>query len=90
MRQYATKMALATIILAAGLITGAAAQTIKIGVTQPLTGAFAASGNYVAQGAKIAADEIKQSRRRARQEDRAGRSRTTSPIRRRPRRPPRS
>ncbi|MFK5065614.1 ABC transporter substrate-binding protein, partial [Klebsiella pneumoniae] len=32
--------------------------TIKIGVTQPLTGAFAASGNYVAQGAKIAEDEI--------------------------------
>jgi branched-chain amino acid transport system substrate-binding protein len=31
---------------------------IKIGVTQPLTGAFAASGNYVAQGAKIAEDEI--------------------------------
>jgi branched-chain amino acid transport system substrate-binding protein len=38
---------------------GAAAQeTIKIGVTQPLTGAFAASGNYVAQGAKIAEEEI--------------------------------
>ena len=31
---------------------------IKIGVTQPLTGAFAASGNYVTQGAKIAEDEI--------------------------------
>jgi branched-chain amino acid transport system substrate-binding protein len=38
---------------------GAAAQdTIKIGVTQPLTGAFAASGNYVTQGAKIAEEEI--------------------------------
>ena len=38
---------------------GATAQdTIKIGVTQPLTGAFAASGNYVAQGAKIAEEEI--------------------------------
>ncbi|MGE8942315.1 ABC transporter substrate-binding protein [Leptospira interrogans] len=35
-----------------------AQDTIKIGVTQPLTGAFAASGNYVAQGAKIAEDEI--------------------------------
>ncbi len=35
-----------------------AQETIKIGVTQPLTGAFAASGNYVAQGAKIAEDEI--------------------------------
>lgn len=31
---------------------------VKIGVTQPLTGAFAASGNYVAQGAKIAEDHI--------------------------------
>jgi len=39
--------------------SGAAAQDpIKIGVTQPLTGAFAASGNYVAQGAKIAEDDI--------------------------------
>ncbi len=46
-------------ILAGSLATGAVAQeTIKIGVTQPLTGAFAASGNYVAQGAKIAEDEI--------------------------------
>src|SRR3981189_641225 len=31
---------------------------MKIGVTQPLTGAFAASGNYVTQGAKIAEDQI--------------------------------
>ena len=31
-----------------------AAETIKVGVTQPLTGAVAASGNYVAQGARIA------------------------------------
>jgi branched-chain amino acid transport system substrate-binding protein len=59
MRQYACKTALAAIVLAAGLATGAAAQeTIKVGVIQPLTGAFAASGNYVANGAKIAADEI--------------------------------
>jgi branched-chain amino acid transport system substrate-binding protein len=36
----------------------ASQETIKIGVTQPLTGAFAASGNYVAQGAKIAEDQI--------------------------------
>jgi len=46
--------------LALGLVAGGAAaqDTIKIGVTQPLTGAFAASGNYVAQGAKIAEEEI--------------------------------
>src|SRR5258708_19552717 len=48
-----------TIALAAVLLGGAAgAQTIKIGVNEPLTGAFAASGTYVVNGAKIAADEI--------------------------------
>lgn len=35
-----------------------AADTVKIGVNEPLTGAVAASGNYVTNGAKIAADEI--------------------------------
>jgi branched-chain amino acid transport system substrate-binding protein len=46
--------------LGAVLLAGAAEaqDTIKIGVTQPLTGAFAASGNYVAQGARIAEEEI--------------------------------
>ena len=46
--------------LALGFVAGSAAaqDTIKIGVTQPLTGAFAASGNYVAQGAKIAEEEL--------------------------------
>jgi branched-chain amino acid transport system substrate-binding protein len=45
--------------LAAALLSGyATAQTIKIGVNEPLTGAFAASGTYVVNGAKIAADEI--------------------------------
>jgi branched-chain amino acid transport system substrate-binding protein len=45
---------------AVSFVVGAASaqETIKIGVTQPLTGAFAASGNYVAQGAKIAEDAI--------------------------------
>src|SRR5690349_7052404 len=52
---------LAAAALAAGLAGSAPAQdTIKIGVTQPLTGAFAASGNYVAQGARLAGDEINQ------------------------------
>lgn len=37
---------------------GAYAQNIKIGVNQPLTGAFSASGTYVANGAKVAAEEI--------------------------------
>lgn len=39
-------------------VSGASAQTIKVGVNQPLTGPFAASGTYVVNGAKIAADEI--------------------------------
>ena len=38
--------------------TVVAQEPIKIGVSQPLTGAFAASGNYVAQGAKMAEDAI--------------------------------
>jgi len=45
----------------AALCLGGAAHAqdpVKIGVTQPLTGAFAASGNYVAQGARIAEDSI--------------------------------
>src|SRR5216110_4129549 len=48
----------ATALLSAGLAGQAAAQTIKIGVNEPLTGPFAASGTYVVNGAKIAADEI--------------------------------
>src|SRR6202035_5373127 len=48
----------ATALLSAGLAGNAGAQTIKIGVNEPLTGPFAASGTYVVNGAKIAADEI--------------------------------
>ena len=45
-----------TLALAATLIGGTAgAQTIKIGVNEPLTGAFAASGTYVVNGAKTMA-----------------------------------
>jgi branched-chain amino acid transport system substrate-binding protein len=43
-------------MLAAG--PALAQEPIKIGVTQPLTGAFAASGNYVAQGARLAEEDI--------------------------------
>ncbi|NEW94679.1 ABC transporter substrate-binding protein [Rhodopseudomonas sp. BR0M22] len=47
------------IAAATALLMGtASAETIKIGVNEPLTGAFAASGTYVVNGAKIAADEI--------------------------------
>ncbi|WP_205962328.1 ABC transporter substrate-binding protein [Neopusillimonas aestuarii] len=40
------------------MLGAANADTVKIGVNQPLTGPIAASGNYVLEGAKIAADEI--------------------------------
>ena len=45
---------------AVALFSGAAKadETIKIGVNEPLTGAVAASGNYVTDGARLAADEI--------------------------------
>jgi branched-chain amino acid transport system substrate-binding protein len=58
MKAMALRLALAVLALAflAGL--AAAQDSIKIGVTQPLTGAFAASGNYVTQGAKLAEEEI--------------------------------
>src|SRR6202012_5196105 len=50
---------LSTAALAIALLSSTAlAETIKIGVNEPLTGAFAASGTYVVNGAKIAADEI--------------------------------
>ncbi len=44
--------------LVVALAGAASADTIKIGLDQPLTGAFAASGNYIVNGAKIAVDEI--------------------------------
>ena len=52
----ATFAAAFSTLLVAG--TALAQEPIKIGVTQPLTGAFAASGNYVVQGAKMAEDAI--------------------------------
>ena len=61
MKGYNSMMVQAAAIaaFALSLITGAAAQsTIPIGLVQPLTGAFAAAGTDVVNGAKIAADEI--------------------------------
>src|SRR6185312_1386306 len=52
---------LKALLCAAGALVlagGAFAEDVKIGVTQPLTGAFAADGNYVAEGAKLAAEAI--------------------------------
>lgn len=50
--------AAAAILLAIAPQFAAAQDVIKIGVNQPLTGAVAASGTYVVDGAKIAADQI--------------------------------
>lgn len=49
---------LAATALSFAMLGQAHAETVKIGVNQPLTGAIAASGNYILEGAKIAADEI--------------------------------
>lgn len=54
----ATLAAPALAALAAMALQAHAQDTIKIGVSQPLTGAVAASGNYVTNGARIAADLI--------------------------------
>ena len=56
---WTTTRLFAMLTLAASTAAPALAQeTIKIGVTQPLTGAVAASGNYVTNGARIAAEQI--------------------------------
>ncbi len=52
------RFTLSTAILLALTASAVAADPIRIGVNEPLTGAFAASGTYVVNGAKIAADEI--------------------------------
>jgi branched-chain amino acid transport system substrate-binding protein len=53
-------LAVAGAMLGTALLAGPASaqDTVKIGVTQPLTGAFAASGNYVTEGARLAEEEI--------------------------------
>ncbi|WP_119459997.1 ABC transporter substrate-binding protein [Rhodospirillaceae bacterium SYSU D60014] len=54
----AVALTLSAVALAAVPQIASAQETIKIGVNQPLTGAVAASGNYVTNGARIAADEL--------------------------------
>lgn len=59
MNRHSLWKVIATATLIAGFAGAASAQsTIKIGVVQPLTGAFANSGTDVVEGAKIATDEI--------------------------------
>jgi len=57
MKQIAT-LALAGLLVGGAFSAATAQETIKIGVLEPLTGPFAASGTYVMNGAKIAADQI--------------------------------
>ena len=59
-RTYFAVFHSATVVLLAFALAGnaAAQSTIKIGLVQPLTGAFAAAGTDVVNGAKIAAEEI--------------------------------
>lgn len=52
------RYALTALVLGAMNWQAHAADTINIGVSEPLTGAVAASGNYVVQGAKIAESDI--------------------------------
>ncbi|HYC48293.1 MAG TPA: ABC transporter substrate-binding protein [Burkholderiales bacterium] len=57
------KLRFATAVAAAGIFLTSAAHAasgdpIRIGVNEPLTGPVAASGNFVTNGARIAADEI--------------------------------
>lgn len=49
-------LAMSMLVATAGV---ASADTIKIGINQPLTGPFAASGTYIVDGAKIAAADRK-------------------------------
>ncbi|MBZ9772580.1 ABC transporter substrate-binding protein [Mesorhizobium sp. CO1-1-8] len=49
---------LAAVVLAICAQQAFAEDTIKIGVNMPLTGPVAASGNYIADGARIAADRV--------------------------------
>lgn len=60
MRMMLKPVAIAAAVAGLALAMGPAVaqETIKIGVNQPLTGAVAASGTYVSQGAQIAAEEI--------------------------------
>lgn len=53
-----SKVSVALVMAGVAYGTAAAEDTIKIGVNEPLTGAFAASGTYIVNGAKLAAEQI--------------------------------
>lgn len=58
MKRALSSVAAATILLSLLIVPANAQSSIKIGLVQPLSGAFAAAGNDVTEGAKIAADQI--------------------------------
>jgi branched-chain amino acid transport system substrate-binding protein len=58
MKDFARKLCMATAVLLVSSAGAFADGTVKIGVSEPLTGPFAASGTYIVQGAKIAVAEI--------------------------------
>ena len=58
MRQAWLNVSIASAVALFAAAASAQSNVVKIGVNQPLTGVVAASGNFVTNGAKIAADEI--------------------------------
>lgn len=58
MRQAWLNVSIASAVALFAAAANAQSNVVKIGVNQPLTGVVAASGNFVTNGAKIAADEI--------------------------------
>jgi branched-chain amino acid transport system substrate-binding protein len=58
MRHFARSMGAALVAWVIATVPATAADTLKIGVVAPLTGAVAESGKYQTQGAKLAVEEI--------------------------------
>jgi len=57
-RHFATLFALASVLSLSQVPASQAAETLKIGMVQPLTGPAAESGKYQVQGAKLAVEEV--------------------------------
>jgi len=55
---FARRLRIATAMLLVSSAGAFADDMVKVGVSEPLTGPFAASGTYIVEGAKIAAAEI--------------------------------
>lgn len=55
---YPSRVAIAVVLSLLAAPSALAQETIKVGVTQPLTGVLSASGTYVTNGARLAAEHI--------------------------------